>query len=689
MAKTDEARPLAIARLAESGLTPEDARQLNLELLEAHEVPLLCPKFKPLPAVRFNYMDPFRPDQLLSSLPKGPPFYRLRYLKEPNDFTKVTEKKPPRYVQEPDSGLCAYFPTINTDWPSVLSDPNKPLIITEGEFKAAAACKVGYPTIGLGGVYSFRSAEHGITFLDELTKIKWVGRHVYLIFDSDYRTNGQVCAALQLLAEELCSRGARPYVVPLPDLSPEKKTGLDDFIVGSNTELGDLIHDTAQPLTLARTLFDINSEVVYVRDPGFIVRRDTNRRISCSSFIEHAYAAKSYSEQSLASDGRVVMKPASAAAAWIKWPLRAEVERLTYAPGKPKEHEGCWNVWPGWGVEPKRGSVEPFHELLDNLFLKADPQAKRWFIQWLSYPLKFPGTKLFTSACVFGITQGTGKSLVGFTMAEIYGKNFTEIKQEDLHANHNEWAENKQFILADDVTGVAKRQDADLLKKLITQKEVRLNPKYIPSYTVPDVINYYFTSNQPDAFFLEDDDRRFFIHEVHPDVPPLPPEFYQEYTEWLRGGGASALFYYLLRVDTEDFNPAGHAFKTRAKQAMIEDVRSDLGEWVRALRDSPDTALRVGDMKVPGDLFTSKQLLALYDPLNKTGTTANGLSREMKRAGFRYFNDGAPIHAGGVQGRYYVVRNKKLWDSAKLAQAAQHLEALLRPVTPPPTKKKF
>src|SRR5690606_17830809 len=153
-----------------------------------------------------------------------------------------------------------------------------------------------------------------------------------------------------------------------------------------------------------------------------------------------------------------------------------------------------------------------------------------------------PGVKMFSSAVVYGIKHGTGKSLIGYTLGRIYGKNFTEIKQKDLHSQFNEWAEARQFVMGDDITGSDKRHDADILKTLITQQELRINPKYVSSYVVPDCINYFFTSNQPDAFFLEDDDRRFFVHEVK--VGPLPEEFYMDYELWLHTGGAAAVFHY-------------------------------------------------------------------------------------------------------------------------------------------------
>jgi len=296
-----------------------------------------------------------------------------------------------------------------------------------------------------------------------------------------------------------------------------------------------------------------------------------------------------------------------------------------------------------------------------------------WFLNWCAYPLQHPGTKLFSSAVLHGIRHGTGKSLIGYSLGRIYGQNFTEISQMDLHNSFNEWAEGKQFVMGDDVTGSNKRADADFLKKLITQRELRVNGKYVPTYVVPDCINYFFTDNHPDSFFLEDDDRRFFIHEVQ--AGPMPEEFYMNYDLWIDTGGSQAIFHYLLNRDTGDFNPAAPAFKTAAKERMIANVQSDLAGWVRNLLATPDHILRVGEIVLDKDLFTSKELLQFYDPAGKTGTTANGLGRELARAGVRQVCSGKPVRlSDGSQGRYYAVRKQDEWLASQPQLIAKHLE---------------
>lgn len=690
MAKaSDSDWDLGIEKLESSGLTIDDAKKLRIQVLSGEETAALSKSFKALPALRLNYYDPRDPQKLLSGWPGWPGFYRIRYLKKSMDFSDATKGKSIRYAQPFESGVCAYFPTT-VNWPDIIDNVNEPILITEGELKAAKACKEGFNCIGLGGVYNFKSAKLGIMFLPELECIDWAKRHVYVIYDSDFRTNQNVCNAITALSEELMARGAIPYTVPLPDMSEGVKTGLDDYLVANSAQhLQGLLHEHAVPLTLARPLWKLNNEVVYVRNPGLIIDQKTAQKLGPTAFTQHAFSPLDYAEQMIRPDGTIGLKKSNAAQAWLKWPLRNEVNRITYEPGQERfiedpEYPGhmAWNAWPGWGATPKKGNVDPFLDLLDHLFTGARKGSKEWFIKWLAYPLQYPGTKLFTSAVFYGIKHGTGKSLIGYTMGKIYGRNYTEISQGSLHASFNEWAESRQFVLGDDVTGSNKRQEADLLKKLITQNELRVNMKFVPSYVVPDCINYYFTSNQPDAFFLEDNDRRFFIHEVQ--VDPLDESFYADYDLWISGFGASYLFDYLLNIDVSDFNPTAAAFITDAKIRMIDDVRSDLGMWIRQVRDDPKNMLTVGSMNFYRDLMTTQELLTIYDVDGKTKTTANGLGRELRRAGVPMFKEGMPLKTNLGQNRYYILGNYDKWSTASALEARAYLD---KPKAEKPKKK--
>jgi P4 family phage/plasmid primase-like protien len=117
----------------------------------------------------------------------------------------------------------------------VCDDPTVDLWITEGEKKALKATQEGFPTLGLAGVWSWRTKDpDGLTGpLPEFDGIIWEERTVYIAFDSDLVGNTNVAKAEAGLATELRRRGAYVRLVRLPDGSNGDKVGLDDYLIAN------------------------------------------------------------------------------------------------------------------------------------------------------------------------------------------------------------------------------------------------------------------------------------------------------------------------------------------------------------------------------------------------------------------------------------------------------------------------
>lgn len=656
-------------KLTSSGLNTKIAEQLGM--YETVSAAMLHDSFEALPAIVLPYHD--LEGKVAKSHPRWPDFYRLRYLAKGTSFKDLATDKSQRYAQPPGSGVCAYFPKTE-DWSKIAKDVEQGLIFTEGEFKAAAACDNGFPTIGLGGIWNFMAQREGLFFLPELEKLDWRKRPVWICYDSDYASNPNVCAAINRIAEELDERGALVYVLLLPDLVEGGKTGLDDYFLQEGPDEFEKLLDESEPLGFSRALWKLNQDVIYVEDPGLVIVEATRQKMPASQFKEHSrWATANFPARSLNKEGALVVKKEPAAPAWIKWPQRRSARAVTYAPGAPLlTEEGEFNQWPGWGCQPTPGDHKPFLQLVDFLFDGADRIAREWFLDWCAYPIQNPGVKLFSSVVIHGVVQGTGKTLIGETLGDIYGDNYKEIKDDDLESTY--WAENKQFIMGDEISGRDNRQYANTLKRLITQRTVTINIKFIPQYDVPDCINYLFTSQHPDAFFIEDTDRRYFVNEVAADQP-LPMSFYNAYREWRLKGGARYLFHWLLNRKIKDFNPAAPPPITEAKKRMARSSKGELAAWVQDLREFPDQVLRFGQQYYTRDLFTSTELMGMYKNEHPDAKVSSvGLGRALAQAGFPQICDGQPIRgADGKQARYFAVRNVGKWRKCNRKEAEKNV----------------
>lgn len=649
-AGSDKDSALYSGKLSSSGIDLSSAKKLGYRHLSASETKALGVKH-PVQSMLIPYYD-------LDG--KQRTFYRVRYLQgTKRGFATQTKEKEQRYDQ-PALAPEVYFPPL-LPWRKYLAT-TEPLFITEGEFKAACATARGYPCIALGGVWNFCSRKNGVSLLPIFDELGLAGRDVYIIYDSDSVSNPQVIMAENELCKQLTQKKARPLVVRLPTIGDNKKTGLDDYLISDQAEGFEELLKAAQPWAQAEALLKLNEEVIYVENPSLVIKRSTGEKMGVQTFKNEVYANKSYLDTCGEKPRKV-----QTATEWMKWEGRAQVNGMAYKPGEAEfiveRGKTAVNLWKPLPYEPVKGDITPWNTLLDYVF-KSAPEWRRWLECWLAYPLQNPGTKLYTAVAIWSVETGTGKTLIGHTMQRLYGDNGIMVRKDDLVSGENDYAENKQFVLGDEITGSESRGLADKLKGLITNEEIRINIKYVPRFSITSCVNYYFTSNNPDAFFLDEKDRRFFIHEI--TGAPLPEEWYLDvYDPWYKSdAGASALYHHLMTLDLTGFNPRGKAPMTQAKEEMIESSRSVLANWVHHFRENPDKVLTVGQGKLMNQLWTADELLVLFDPDGRSKIGVRAMGVELKRAQVTRAAQGMGCRTNNGQVRLWCVKGAEHWGGA-------------------------
>lgn len=656
-----------LAKLKTSLLSPAHARQLRLEpYVEGHTLPIE-PRMAGFKIPYFK----------LDGKPDAE-FFRFRYLqtKPTSGWRSITEEpeKPRRYAQPAGSQCGVYMPPLLGEftWQHVAQHPEVPIVITEGELKAACGCVLGQATLGLGGVYNWRSAKHHQDFLPILEEFDWRERPVTICFDSDIGTNHMVRAAAGALAYALALRGAVVKCATVPPTEGGGKQGLDDYAYALNGKGAVAFENMlarAEPLGPGAELVALNSLVAMIHNTTEVVELATGTVYSASAFSEAAYRNHTYTEWK--ND-----KPTTkyAAKEWLGWRYRNEVTSVVYEPETDLliTPAGAYNSWKisGWACQPsKQGSIAPWEELMQRMFSQATREHQLWVRQWFAYPIQHPGAKLGTALLIWGRQQGTGKTMLGETMRYIYGTNYGTVNNFQLTGQFTEWAVNKQFIVGDEIALGNKRHTANVLKDMITRSLLTINIKNRKSYAVRDCINYYFTSNHDDAVYVEPTDRRVFVHNV--DTDPLRPEEYQAYQRWLKGEGAGRLFYYLLEeVDCAKFDPQGRAPFTLAKSEMAMAGRGETEDWAAQLKANVDEVLPPN--KYPYDLYRTIDLLKVFDPDGKELTRSVGLSRALSAAGvFKVARGNNQLLIEGMRTRLWAVRNAHLYTRCGPAEAGR------------------
>lgn len=637
---TDTLNSIYKAKLKTSDLTLADAEKLGFKIVSDPQAKLEDHFFS-VPAFKIPYRDPKGKDT---------GFYRIRYLQTTKKgFARATKAKERRYDQPAHETPQLYIPHLlpkGKSWSALFDNPEIPLVFTEGELKAACATKHGIPTIALGGVWNFKSKKSGLFKLPIFNTINLKNRVVFIIFDSDSATNPQVLYAQYKFAEELHHSGATPIAVNIPK-AEDAKHGIDDYIVEFGIKaFKDMIADenNHEEFAFSKELCRLNTEVAIVQKPVGIFHYETGQLLNKGdAAMLYAKARMMKKTLKVNKDGeeKVTYKEANAFTEWLKWGSRGEVWAPVYEPGMEKfvedeNNKRCINTWRGWGCAPEKGDASLWKWLLKNVFRGADPEHIKWFEQWCAYPIQNPGVKMYSCPILFGQTKGTGKSLLGLTLMSIYGENGAEITDTQLEDERNVFAAEKQFILANEVTGSDKRTMVGRLRNLITQHSVVINKKYQPDYVVRDTINYFFTSNHIDAVYMEDDERRFFVHEVlGPRLMDIDKEKVSRYDTWLKSGEAAKnLFYYLLQLDLTGFDPTAPAPDTEAKHTMVQANLTEVEAWCYKLKEDPDTCLRSGNIIIPFALFRVQDLISLYSEEGGKKVYTKTMSNALRKAGF-------------------------------------------------------
>jgi hypothetical protein len=100
----------------------------------------------------------------------------------------------------------------------------------------------------------------------------------------------------------------------------------------------------------------------------------------------------------------------------------------------------------------------------------------------------------------------------------------------------------------------------------------------------------------------------------------------------------------------------------------------DLNLWCKRLAMSPDLILGEGDSRHQRDLYTSKELIGIYDPEKKTNVTANSMGRALTNVGIRQVFKGRSLRLpDGSQTRFYAIRNNEHWLAASPRAIINHV----------------
>lgn len=660
MPKNDEDDALyeaALVDLARSGLDEKDFKKLKLEVLDRDDTEDLVGE------ARGSYKIPY-----FDIAGKAITYYRVRFLENgKKKFAKADGNH--RYSQPANSAPHVYLPPY-MDWQRVAKDPTIPIVFTEGEKKAAIACKQGMACIALGGVWSFKSEKRDWEMLPELQTIVWKGRNVEICYDSDVMHKAQVRMAMSAMAHVLNQTQAPQsihFVYLDAETTDDGKTSLDDYLVAHGIDGYANLPRQEYKGTARIQALNQRVCVVTMQDKYFSI--DSGKYLRNFGQVRDLFAHMG----SEIVDGK---RTKLAIELWNENPARRTVKDVLYIPGEPEvSADNELNLWRPTDVQPVKKKPVKWLDIVHYIMRK--PEYAKWFLQWLAYPIQNPGTKLLSAVFVHGRQQGVGKTLIVDPVMEFaYGKdNFYRLDNDALQSQFNSYTARRQFVVTNEIylsSYKDRRAAMGRLKDMITREKVEMRELYQPRVRVTDYCNYYLTSQHADALELERNDRRFFVIEAPEER--LPQSTYNEFDEWIRSDGAGAVLHYLQNLDLTSFNPKAAAPHTVYKEQVIDVSMNPVEIFVEQVERHPKEVFTVNGNESEWCLRKAEDLLHTFVRNNPESSrwhvTINKFARQLTET--KLLKRKVRLSSDSPQITLYCVLNEKEWAEKSNKAWAEH-----------------
>jgi len=584
-------------------------------------------------------------------------------------------------------------------WRETIADPSEQVVIVEGQKKAMRLAREGYNVIALHGVTMFSAKKNGRKLIDDLAQIKWEGREVLIVFDSDADGNPDVVAAERRLAGVLRQFRARVAIVRLTPAKNGDRRGADDFLEQESAEA------LAELITKSRSgkATDLLENHALVLSPHAIVEMAADRDTVVPFHVFKQSLAQQFNERVPGPNGApVVIKNFEL---WLEDERRKRYEKLDFVPGPDYpdvEVAGigpCRNTWRGWPVKPEPGDCKPWLELHDRIYTGKPAWMRTYSLDWYSHLIQYPGEKCNVVQVITGL-PGIGKDMLPEFLGEAFGRHFKQIDASTLKSSFTEYLEDLLLLNAMEVSAPDRRADADLYKSMVTRKTNTVNIKYGVKYEQRNLVRQILTSNHCDAVFATDDERRFFG--VESKAPEMTAEEIARMLRWrnAENGPAHLLYYFLKRKIGDGFNATSPAPKTVDFYEIVEANRSPLETFVKSILDDPYGELvkdpysqAKGAARVENrDVYSIKELLGFMKDAQTHSEKALGNAfRNTRRTARPNNKDGqVRLRDRSVSPRLWAITNIDFWKKASPRQWAHEygrahgLEKSIEKLYPPP-----
>lgn len=295
---------------------------------------------------------------------------------------------------------------------------------------------------------------------------------------------------------------------------------------------------------------------------------------------------------------------------WLRHAQRRQYEKIIFAPGK--DIPGSYNLWRGFGCDAKPGECGLFLDHIHDIVCGGIGDYYKFFIGWMADCVQNPGRPAESNILMRG-EQGCGKSIVPDFFGKVFGRHYMMVNSSGLVTGRfNAHLRDVVLLFADEAFFAGNKQDSDVLKTIITSRELVIEEKGHTPEVHPNFLHLMMATNKEWAINAEFGDRRNFVLNVLPDKIGQRA-YFDALVRQMEQGGKEALLHFLLNYDLKGAEwDRRDVPKTDALRQQQGFSMKDEDHWIlHLLQDGlPISSIHNGTPNVayPGDRENGKEL---------------------------------------------------------------------------------
>ncbi len=288
-------------------------------------------------------------------------------------------------------------------------------------------------------------------------------------------------------------------------------------------------------------------------------------------------------------DGSPLLK--SKGQAWLSHPGRRTYHGgVHFLPGQ-EAPPGVFNLWAGWGVEPKPGDWSLLRSrILENL-CGGDPERFRYLLGWMANAVQRPATPGQVAVVLRG-GRGVGKGKFAAWFGKLFGQHFLHVASGSaITGRFNEHLRDAVVVFADEAFYAGDKAHESILKALVTEDLLHVEGKNKTAVQVRNCVHLLMASNSDWVVPAGNDERRFFVLDAAANRQQ-DTTYFAAIDAQMKAGGAEAMLHELMNVDLSGFQVR----KFPQTEGLIDQKLLSLDSVGRWWLD----ALTMGDLDTQG-----------------------------------------------------------------------------------------